>query len=101
MIDRKQVQHVATLARLKLSDDEMARFTSQLGAVIDYINQLDEVDTTDVAPMSHPSDLVNVFRDDVTRPSLDRDAALANAPRRRDGFFVVPPVLEWASPEES
>ena len=100
MIDEKQVQHVATLARLKLSADEMKRFTSQLSAVLDTINQLNEVDTADVDPMSHPSDLVNVLRDDAMQPSLPRDDALANAPVKRDGFFVVPPVLEWAPSEE-
>ena len=100
MIDEKEVQHVARLARLKLSPDELKRFSSQLSKVLDYIKQLNEVDTSSVEPMSHPLDLKNVFREDEAGPSLPRDEALANAPVKRDGFFIVPPVLEWSSPEE-
>jgi aspartyl-tRNA(Asn)/glutamyl-tRNA(Gln) amidotransferase subunit C len=100
MIDEKEVQHVARLARLKLSADELKRFSSQLNGILDYINQLNEVDTSDVEPMSHPLDLKNVFREDKTVPSLAREDVLAGAPAKRDGFFLVPPVLEWGSPEE-
>ena len=100
MIDEKQVQHVAQLARLKLSEQELKRFSGQLSKILDYINQLNEVDTSSVEPMSHPLDLKNVFREDEVKPSLSRDEALDNAPQRRQGFFLVPPVLEWASPEE-
>ena len=100
MIDAKQVQHVAKLARLKLSAEELKRFSPQISSVLDYINQLDEVDTADVAPLSHALDISNVFREDKTTPSSSRDETLANAPKQRDGFFLVPPVLEWGSPEE-
>ena len=100
MIDEKEVQHVARLARLKLSPEELQRFSSQLNRIIDYINQLKELDTSSVAPMSHPLDLANVFREDTVTPSLPRDEALNNAPDQRRGFFVVPPVLEWEPPEE-
>ena len=100
MIDEKQVQHVAQLARLRLSPEELKRFSTHLSRILVYINQLNEVDTESVEPMSHPLDLQNVFREDEARPSLPRDEALANAPVKRDGFFIVPPVLEWSSPEE-
>jgi aspartyl-tRNA(Asn)/glutamyl-tRNA(Gln) amidotransferase subunit C len=100
MIDEGQVRHVAKLARLQLTDEELTRFSSQISAVLDYINQLKEVDTSSVEPMSHPLDLVNVFRKDEPTDSIPRDEALANAPQQRDGFFLVPPVLEWTSPEE-
>jgi len=100
MIDEKEVQHVAQLARLKLSAEELKRFSTQLNKILDYINQLNELDTTSVEPMSHPLDVHNVLREDGVTPSLSRDDALANAPAKRAGFFVVPPILEWASPEE-
>ncbi|KPJ57390.1 MAG: glutamyl-tRNA amidotransferase [Planctomycetes bacterium DG_58] len=100
MIDEKEVQHVARLARLKLSSEELNRFSSQLSKILDYIGQLNEVDTSSVEPMSHPLDLVNVFRADEVKPSLSREDALAGAPQKRDGFFLVPPVLEWGSSEE-
>jgi aspartyl-tRNA(Asn)/glutamyl-tRNA(Gln) amidotransferase subunit C len=100
MIDEKTVRHVAKLARLKLSSDELKRFSAQLSKVLDHINQLNEVDTSSVEPMSHPLELANVFREDEVRPSLARDEALSNAPLKQTGFFLVPPVLEWGAPEE-
>lgn len=100
MIDEQQVRHVARLARLRLSEEERKRFASQLDRILDYINQLNEVDTSSVEPMSHPLDVKNVLRDDEVKPSLGRDEALANAPQQRAGFFIVPPVLEWEPPEE-
>ncbi len=100
MIDEKEVQHVARLARLRLSAEELKRFSSQLSKILDYINQLDEVDTSSVESMSHPLDLTNVFRADEVKPSLGRDEAMGGAPQQRDGFFLVPPVLEWGPPEE-
>ena len=96
MIDEKQVEHVAKLARLKLTPEELTRFSAQLSHVLGYIEDLNEVDVTNVEPMSHPLDVKNVFRADEAKPSLPLDEALANAPQRRDGFFLVPPVLEWA-----
>ncbi len=96
MIDARQVAHVAKLARLNLNPEELHRFAVQLNHVLEYVDELNHLDTTDVAPMTHPLDLTNVFRDDAREPSLPRDEALANAPQKRDGFFLVPPVLEWA-----
>ena len=100
MIDENQVRHVAKLSRLKLSNDELQLFSGQLNSILDYINQLNEVDTELVPPMSHPLDLHNVFRRDERKPSLGRDEALSNAPKKRDGFFVVPPVLDGPPSQE-
>ena len=79
---RKDCEKVSLLARLLLSDEELDRMTSQLGDILGYIDLLSELDTEQVKPMAHALDVANVLRDDVMRPSLDREAALANAPRR-------------------
>ncbi len=100
MIDENQVRHVAKLSRLKLSSEELALFSGQLNSILDYINQLNEVDTESVRPMSHPLDLHNIFREDAVAESLPRGEALANAPKKRDGFFVVPPVLDGPASRE-
>ncbi|RMF76653.1 MAG: Asp-tRNA(Asn)/Glu-tRNA(Gln) amidotransferase subunit GatC [Planctomycetota bacterium] len=92
-IDADRVRRIAHLARLRLSDDEIALFSEQLGQILTYVEQLDAVDTDGVPPLAHPMPLSNVLRDDTPRPGLSRDAALANAPASRDGFFAVPPVL--------
>lgn len=87
------VQKVALLARLKLSEDECVQMTTQLGAIVGYVEQLAEVDTSGVEPLAHPLDSANVFRGDEVRPSLPRDAALANAPNTDGQFYLVPPVM--------
>jgi aspartyl-tRNA(Asn)/glutamyl-tRNA(Gln) amidotransferase subunit C len=92
-ISREEVQKVSLLARLSLSDDELDRMTSQLGQILGYMNLLAEVDTEHVEPMAHPLDAANVFRDDVVRPSLDREDALANAPHHDGQCYLVPAVL--------
>jgi aspartyl-tRNA(Asn)/glutamyl-tRNA(Gln) amidotransferase subunit C len=88
-----EVRWVAHLARLELSDTELADLTRQLGAILDYVQQLQQVDTTGVEPLAHPLPIQNVFRDDEPRPSLPVDAALANAPQRQGDFYRVPPPL--------
>ena len=88
------VAKVAVLARLRLSPDELQTFTGQLNSIVDYVAQLQELDTTDVEPLAHGVEVRNVFRDDVRGPALPREAALANAPKRNDGGFLVPAVLE-------
>lgn len=93
-IDRDTVDHVARLARLDLSDGERTRFAEQLERILEYCAKLDELDTTEVEPTSHVIAMTNVFRDDVVRPSLPRDAVLTGAPEQESGFFKVPPVLE-------
>jgi aspartyl-tRNA(Asn)/glutamyl-tRNA(Gln) amidotransferase subunit C len=90
----EQVRWVAHLARLELSDADVARMTPQLGAILDYVDQLKQVDTEGVEPLAHPLKVHNVFRADEPGPSLPVDAALANAPSRHGDFFSVPAVLE-------
>jgi aspartyl-tRNA(Asn)/glutamyl-tRNA(Gln) amidotransferase subunit C len=92
-ISRKEVEQVSLLARLLLSDDELDKMTSQLGAILGYMDLLGEVDTQGVEPMAHALDVSDVFRDDAVRPSLDRQQALANAPHRDAECYLVPAVL--------
>ena len=88
------VAKVALLARLRLSPDELEMFTGQLNSIVDYVAQLQELDTTDVEPLAHGIEVRNVFRDDVRGAALPREAALANAPKRNQESFLVPAVLE-------
>ncbi len=96
MLKPEDVEKVAGLARLKLTDEEIGQMTEKLGQVIDYVAVLDEVDVSGVEPMAHVADVANVFRDDETRESLPRDAALANAPKSDGKYFLVPQILENA-----
>ena len=89
-----QVHAIARLARLSLSDDEVAHLAPQLDAIVGYVAKLREVDTTDVEPLAHALPVQNVFREDECAESLPRERALANAPKQRDGCFTVPAVLE-------
>ncbi len=91
-ITREDVLHVARLARLELTDEETERLGGQLGAILDAVGKVAELDLSDVPPTSHSLDLVNVWAEDEPRPSLAVDDALANAPEREDGFFRVPPT---------
>ncbi len=91
-ITREQVLHVARLARLALSEEEVERFGEQLSAILEAVGKVSELDLEAVEPTSHPLDLVNVFGEDEPRPSLEREDALANAPDPEDGFFGVPAV---------
>jgi aspartyl-tRNA(Asn)/glutamyl-tRNA(Gln) amidotransferase subunit C len=91
-ITRDQVLHVAKLARLALTDEELKRLGEQLGAILDAVSKVSELDLSDVPPTSHPLDLVNVLADDEPRPSLPPDVALQNAPCAEEGAFRVPPT---------
>jgi aspartyl-tRNA(Asn)/glutamyl-tRNA(Gln) amidotransferase subunit C len=91
-IDREQVLHVARLARLALTDEEVDRFGSQLNAILEAVSKVSELDLDDVPPTSHPLDLANVWADDEPRPSLPLEDALANAPDRDGPYFRVPPA---------
>jgi aspartyl-tRNA(Asn)/glutamyl-tRNA(Gln) amidotransferase subunit C len=93
-ISREDVLHVADLARLHLSDEEVDRMQSQLSNILEAIETLRDVDTSHVGPTASVIQLENVMRDDVARPGLSREAALANAPLRDDPFLRVPTVLE-------
>ena len=92
-ITREDVAHVARLARLQLSDDELDTFTDQLAKVLDHARDVEALDVADVPPTAHPYPLQNVLRPDEVRPSLDRDEVLASAPAVEDRQFRVPPVL--------
>ena len=96
MLNREDVEKVAGLARLKLTDGEIAHVAEKLGQVIDYVTVLDGVDVTDTEPMAHVADVTNVFREDSVRESLPREDALANAPKSDGRFFLVPQILENA-----
>jgi aspartyl-tRNA(Asn)/glutamyl-tRNA(Gln) amidotransferase subunit C len=90
----KDVEHVANLARLELSEQEKEQFAGQLNAILQYADKLNELDTADVEPTSHVLPLFNVMRDDEVRASLSIEDVLANAPEEEDGQFKVPAVLE-------
>ncbi len=92
-LNEKTVRHVAELARLSLSDDELTRYADQLSKILQYVDQLSEVDTSDVAPTAHPIPIRNVFRSDEVSETMSADHALHNAPDRQDDFFKVPKVL--------
>jgi aspartyl-tRNA(Asn)/glutamyl-tRNA(Gln) amidotransferase subunit C len=90
VIDREQVLHVAKLARLKLTDDEVERMSGELSSILEAIEQIAELDLEGVEPTSHVIELENVLRPDEPRPSLPRERALANAPDATDAGFRVP-----------
>ena len=92
-ISTSDVQKVAKLARLRLTDDELERFTGQLADVLEHAADLQTLDLTDVEPMAHPVPLANVLRADEPGPALGRDEVLAAAPSAEKGLFRVPPVL--------
>jgi aspartyl-tRNA(Asn)/glutamyl-tRNA(Gln) amidotransferase subunit C len=89
-LSREEVLHVAELARLALSEDEVERLRGELSAILEAVGTVAELDLTDVEPTSHPLDVANVWAEDDPRPSLALDAALANAPDCEGGFFRVP-----------
>lgn len=93
MLSRDEVAHVAKLALLDLSDEEIDRFTVQLGDVVETAQAMNELDLDGVEPTHHPLGLINVMRADEIRPSLDRDEVLAQAPDVEDNRFKVPPAL--------
>jgi aspartyl-tRNA(Asn)/glutamyl-tRNA(Gln) amidotransferase subunit C len=89
-ISRDEVLHVARLARLDLSEEEVERFREQLNAILEAVGKVSEVDLSDVEPTAHPLDLVNVWADDEARPCLPVEEALENAPDREGALFRVP-----------
>ncbi len=93
-ISREEVVHVATLARLGLTEEEIALFGQQLGSILQHIETLAELDVSAIPPTAQVVPLRNVERPDEARPSLPRDAVLANAPRSEAGYFRVAPVFE-------
>jgi aspartyl-tRNA(Asn)/glutamyl-tRNA(Gln) amidotransferase subunit C len=93
-LSREEVAKVAVLARLRVSGEELDTVTRQLNAIVEYVEQLGELDTTGVQPLAHGVEVVNVFRDDVRKGSLSREEALSNAPKRNQEAFLVPAVLD-------
>jgi aspartyl-tRNA(Asn)/glutamyl-tRNA(Gln) amidotransferase subunit C len=90
-ISREEVLHVARLAQLALSDEDLERLGAQLNAILEAVGKVSELDLGDVEPLSHPLDVVNELAEDEPRPSLPIEEALSNAPERERGFFRVPP----------
>ncbi|MBW4562178.1 MAG: Asp-tRNA(Asn)/Glu-tRNA(Gln) amidotransferase subunit GatC [Mojavia pulchra JT2-VF2] len=93
MIDREQVHKVALLARLELTPEEEEQFTTQLGSILDYVQQLSELDVSDVPPTTRAIDVSNVTREDELQPYPDREAILNGAPEQEGDFFKVPKIL--------
>ncbi|MBR5236305.1 MAG: Asp-tRNA(Asn)/Glu-tRNA(Gln) amidotransferase subunit GatC [Clostridia bacterium] len=93
-ISKEEVLHVAKLARLKLSDSEAEALSADMESIIGFANKLNELDTEGVVPTAHAIPMSNAFREDVVKPSYDRDAMLANAPSAEDGGYTVPKVVE-------
>ncbi|RIK73021.1 MAG: Asp-tRNA(Asn)/Glu-tRNA(Gln) amidotransferase GatCAB subunit C [Planctomycetota bacterium] len=92
-LTRAEVEKVALLARLRLTESELATMTEQLSQIVGYVDQLSEVDADGIEPMAHAVEVVNVFAEDRVEPSLPRELALANAPRHNDRGYLVPAVL--------
>jgi aspartyl-tRNA(Asn)/glutamyl-tRNA(Gln) amidotransferase subunit C len=92
-LSEEEVRHVAMLARLALTDDEVARLAPQLSQILEYAEQVSEVAAADVAPMTHPYPLTNVMRADELRPSLPRDLLLSQAPEAQDDRYAVPRIV--------
>jgi len=92
-LSRAQVEHVAMLARLELTEEEIATYTGQLNSILDYAAILERLDTQDVEPTAHVVPLHNVLREDVVRTSLSQEKVLSNAPDADNGFFRVPKIV--------
>jgi len=91
-ITRDEVLHVARLARLELSDDEVAKFQEQLSDILEAVSKVSELDLSDVPPTAHPLQIANAWAEDEPRPCLTLDEAFANAPDRDDDYFRTPPA---------
>ena len=90
----QEVQHIAKLAKLTFTEAELERFTRELNKILEYVEKLNELDTSNVEPLSHTTDIHNVMRSDEVKPSLPVDEVLANAPSREGNFFKVPKVVK-------
>lgn len=89
----QEVEHIAKLAKLSLSEDEKNAYTKQLSEILDYVEKLNELDTEEIEPLSHVMDVTNAFREDTPRECLSRKDTLANAPESDGKFFIVPKVI--------
>lgn len=95
-ITKKEVEYVASLAQLELSEEEKETFTKQLDSILAYVEKLNELDTRHIEPTSHVLPIKNIFRDDDVEASITTDDALSNAPDQQDGYFKVPRIIEEA-----
>ncbi|MBP2029848.1 aspartyl-tRNA(Asn)/glutamyl-tRNA(Gln) amidotransferase subunit C [Methanohalophilus levihalophilus] len=93
MITKDEVEHVGWLSRISLSEEEAEKYASELNTVLDYFNQLDEVDTSGVDPTYHVADLMNVFREDERTPSLPQEDVLSNADESKEGYIKGPKIM--------
>lgn len=94
MLSKEEIEHIAMLARLSLTEEEKELFGAQLSSILDYMEKLNELDTENIEPTSHVLSLSNVMREDAPRDSIPREDALSNAPDRADTFFRVPKIIE-------
>ena len=92
-VSLKDVEKIADLARLYITEEEKEKYTRQLNVILEYMEQLNKVETSKVEPLSHPFELKNVFREDEVQPSLPVDDALKNAPEKSGNYFKVPKVI--------
>jgi len=92
-ITKEEVKHVSKLARLEMDEAEMDTFSRQIGTILEYFEALNQVNTDGIKPTSHAIFLTNAFREDEEKEHLDRESALANAPEKEDGYFLVPKVI--------
>lgn len=92
-VTRKDVEYIASLAKLDFSEEELENYTHQLNDILTYVEKLNELDTSNVEPLSHPVENQNVFREDELRTSLSTEDALKNSPNRTEEFFRVPKVI--------
>jgi len=93
-ISKEEIEHIAVLSRLSLSEEEKELFGPQLSGILDYVEKLNELDTNDIEPTSHVITLTNVMRDDTPGESIPREDALMNAPSHTDKFYRVPKIIE-------
>ena len=94
-ITKEEVLYVAHLARLDLDEESIEKFAGQIDEILGYIEKLNQVDTQNIKPTSHAISLTNAFREDKEREHIERELALANAPEKEDGSFIVPKVVGW------
>ncbi|PIE72211.1 MAG: Asp-tRNA(Asn)/Glu-tRNA(Gln) amidotransferase GatCAB subunit C [Deltaproteobacteria bacterium] len=92
-ITKKEVEQVARLARLSLSDSQLDTMTGQLDTILAYVEKLNELDTTDVSPTTHVFSVSNAFREDLVQPSLPQETSLENAPEKKEALFQVPRII--------
>ena len=93
-VTRDEVRKIAELAKLKIPDEKLDRYTNELNSILDYMGKLNELDTSEVEPLLHPLEGTNVFREDELRPSIETEEALKNAPDRTESHFKVPKVIK-------